>query len=404
MAALAIRRSLWAETFQSLTVLDYLLHAGSENVVLYFKDNLYIIKTLKEFQYVDEDGKDCGANVRQKAKDISNLLSDTGRLREERRNRASMRDRMIRGHPSMDGEEEGGGIASQAPAPERRSRPPERDDDELRRAIEASKQSLAEEQARQTEETDLQRAIRLSEEEEAKRNKAVEDSNASSLFDDHAQLYVFSSEDRPRIEFSVYHLDRHLRMVRTILSRLPILHHTQPVFNLSLPFNPNIQCNHNSRPSILTNNRHNRKRCRYISCYMVNCLGRCAHSTTGRISETAARVVAPAAGITSSATGTGTTATATSTSTTATATAGRMAPSTTATARRMASSTTGSASTAAGPATVCSAYRIRVRSPLSCPLHSPLTWPPAAPTIHLHPPFHHRPCHTRRLPQSMGLA
>jgi epsin len=209
LAALAIWRSLWAETLQSLTVLDYLVHAGSENVVLYFKDNLYIIKTLKEFQYVDEDGKDCGANVRQKAKDISNLLSDAGRLREERRNRASMRDRMIRGHPSMDEEEEGGGTTSQA-APMRRSRPTERDDDELRRAIEASKRSLVEEQARQTEETDFQRAIRLSEEEEAKRNKAVEDSNAAALFDDHAQVYVFPSEGRSRIEFSVDHLDRHL--------------------------------------------------------------------------------------------------------------------------------------------------------------------------------------------------
>ncbi|KAG6337185.1 hypothetical protein ID866_1899, partial [Astraeus odoratus] len=39
----------WRHVFKSLTVLDYLLHAGSENVVLYFKDNLYIIKTLKEF-------------------------------------------------------------------------------------------------------------------------------------------------------------------------------------------------------------------------------------------------------------------------------------------------------------------------------------------------------------------
>ena len=100
--------------------------------MLYFKDNLYIIKTLKEFQYVDEDGKDCGANVRQKAKDISNLLSDPSRLKEERRNRASMRDR--RGHPSMAEDEEG-----------RRSRAMERNDDELRDAIEAPKQSLAEE-------------------------------------------------------------------------------------------------------------------------------------------------------------------------------------------------------------------------------------------------------------------
>ncbi|TFY73771.1 hypothetical protein EWM64_g10241 [Hericium alpestre] len=82
----------WRHVFKSLTVLDYLLHAGSENVVIYFRDNIYIIKTLKEFQYVDEYGKDQGANVRQKAKDITNLLTDENRLRQERRSRASMRD------------------------------------------------------------------------------------------------------------------------------------------------------------------------------------------------------------------------------------------------------------------------------------------------------------------------
>ncbi|KAJ8587643.1 kinase-like protein [Rhizopogon salebrosus TDB-379] len=81
---------------QSLTVLDYLLHAGSENIFLYFRDNLYIIKLLKEFQYVDEDGKDNGAYVRQKAKNVFDLLGDP--LQEERQARANMRDRMIGGN------------------------------------------------------------------------------------------------------------------------------------------------------------------------------------------------------------------------------------------------------------------------------------------------------------------
>jgi epsin len=31
-------------TRQALTLLDYCLHAGSENVVVYFKDNIYIVK------------------------------------------------------------------------------------------------------------------------------------------------------------------------------------------------------------------------------------------------------------------------------------------------------------------------------------------------------------------------
>jgi epsin len=35
--------------------------------------------------FVDEEGKDLGANVRQKAKDITNLLQDDDRLRRERR-------------------------------------------------------------------------------------------------------------------------------------------------------------------------------------------------------------------------------------------------------------------------------------------------------------------------------
>lgn len=60
---------------------------------------------------------------------------------------------------------------------------------ELRKAIEESKRSLAREQL-SAEEADLQKAIKLSEEEEARRTKAVEDSNASSLFDDNNQLCV----------------------------------------------------------------------------------------------------------------------------------------------------------------------------------------------------------------------
>ena len=43
-------------------MLDYCLHAGSEDVVNYAKTNLYVVKTLTEFQYIDEDGKDQGAN------------------------------------------------------------------------------------------------------------------------------------------------------------------------------------------------------------------------------------------------------------------------------------------------------------------------------------------------------
>ena len=55
-------------------------------------------------------------------------------------------------------------------------------DDELRRAIEESKRSLAAEQARGAEDADLARAIKLSEEEEARRKATLTDSG--SLFDE----------------------------------------------------------------------------------------------------------------------------------------------------------------------------------------------------------------------------
>ena len=164
--------------------------------MIYFRDNIYVVKTLKEFQYIDDDGKDQGANVRQKAKDITNLLQDESRLREERRARAHMRDRMIRGageDPIGDFEDENrqrrstSSYVSNGLAGKR----PNRDEDELRRAIEESKKTLAQERIT-AEQRDLENAIRLSQEEEEQRKQKVADSNAAALFDDTNQMYVFS--------------------------------------------------------------------------------------------------------------------------------------------------------------------------------------------------------------------
>ena len=174
---------------QSLTLLDYCLHAGSENVVIYFRDNIYVIKTLKEFQYVDEYGKDQGANVRQKAKDITNLLSDDTRLREERRSRAHMRDRMTSRSPVDDAEP--GDENERRRSRSRQNARGNPTDEDLRKAIEESKKTAAAETGHLTaEERDLQEALRLSREEEEKRKKTTQDSTESALFDDNSQLYV----------------------------------------------------------------------------------------------------------------------------------------------------------------------------------------------------------------------
>lgn len=95
-----------------------------------------------------------------------------------------MRDRMMRG-ATGDGNDEQDGLDENSRR--RNGSKPDRSEDELRKAIEESKKSLVQEHLK-AEEEELQRAIKLSEEEEARRNKAIQDSNASSLFDDHNQL------------------------------------------------------------------------------------------------------------------------------------------------------------------------------------------------------------------------
>jgi epsin len=57
----------WRHVLKALKVLDYCLHEGSELVVTWAHKNIYIIKTLREFQYIDEDGRDVGQNGIYKA-------------------------------------------------------------------------------------------------------------------------------------------------------------------------------------------------------------------------------------------------------------------------------------------------------------------------------------------------
>ncbi|KAG4093606.1 ENTH-domain-containing protein [Neocallimastix lanati (nom. inval.)] len=70
----------WRHVFKALSLLEYLLYNGSEYVISYAHDNIYIIKTLKEFQYIDDRGRDYGANVRQKSREISELLTNQSKL------------------------------------------------------------------------------------------------------------------------------------------------------------------------------------------------------------------------------------------------------------------------------------------------------------------------------------
>ncbi|KAJ1649472.1 hypothetical protein IWQ61_009456, partial [Dispira simplex] len=177
----------WRHVFKALVVLDYCIHCGSENVVSYTTKNLYVVKTLREFQHRNESGKDEGANVRQKAKEITTLLEDEERLKEARKNRLQMKDR-IRGlgNSRYNAELPPSPSSSSSPAtyPRRAGRQVggRRDklsddesgdeDGELKRAIQESKR-LAEEQERSRRESDAQ--LRQALEESAKESKAKDE-------------------------------------------------------------------------------------------------------------------------------------------------------------------------------------------------------------------------------------
>ncbi|PQE12254.1 ENTH domain-containing protein [Rutstroemia sp. NJR-2017a BVV2] len=190
----------WRHVLKALKVLDYCLHEGSELVVTWARKNLYIIKTLREFQYIDEDGRDVGQNgrrcrnrlrgtllillvVRVSAKELTSLILDEDRLRTERADRKNWKSRVT----GLDDFAE----PSHAEPP-RRHRPQRADEEdaEYRLALEASK--FQEEEDRKKRESrhgepdddDLAKAIKLSQEEEELRRRELEEQNAHSLFDD----------------------------------------------------------------------------------------------------------------------------------------------------------------------------------------------------------------------------
>ncbi|KAL2431644.1 Epsin-1 [Exophiala dermatitidis] len=179
----------WRHVLKSLKVLDYCLHEGSELVVTWARKNIYIIKTLREFQYVDEDGRDVGQNVRTTAKELTSLILDEDRLRSERSDRKLWKARVS----GLD-EYAPQSIAGPSHPPrretnrDRNNSPSRQEQDELERAIKAS---LAEEEANKrrhqstSEATDpeLEKAIKLSQEEADRRARELQE-NTSLLFDD----------------------------------------------------------------------------------------------------------------------------------------------------------------------------------------------------------------------------
>ncbi|XP_073350610.1 epsin-3 isoform X3 [Pagrus major] len=84
----------WRHVYKALTLMDYLIKTGSERVAQECRENIYSVQTLRDFQYIDRDGRDQGVNVREKAKHLVALLRDEEKLKKERSQALKTKTRM----------------------------------------------------------------------------------------------------------------------------------------------------------------------------------------------------------------------------------------------------------------------------------------------------------------------
>lgn len=84
----------WRHVYKALALVDYLIKTGSERVAQECRENIYTIQTLRDFQYIDRDGRDQGVNVREKAKQLVALLRDEEKLKRERSQALKTKTRM----------------------------------------------------------------------------------------------------------------------------------------------------------------------------------------------------------------------------------------------------------------------------------------------------------------------
>ncbi|GAB0137217.1 hypothetical protein EsDP_00005493 [Epichloe bromicola] len=75
----------WRQIYKALQLLEFLIKHGSERVIDDARGHIALLKMLRQFHYIDQNGKDQGINVRNRAKELAELLGDVERIRSERK-------------------------------------------------------------------------------------------------------------------------------------------------------------------------------------------------------------------------------------------------------------------------------------------------------------------------------
>ncbi|KAK7528274.1 uncharacterized protein IWZ02DRAFT_486355 [Phyllosticta citriasiana] len=79
----------------ALQLLEFLVKNGSERVIDDARSHLSLLKMLRQFHFIDQNGKDQGINVRNRAKELAELLSDVDRIRSERKKARATRNKYV---------------------------------------------------------------------------------------------------------------------------------------------------------------------------------------------------------------------------------------------------------------------------------------------------------------------
>ncbi|GBG93509.1 hypothetical protein CBR_g72434 [Chara braunii] len=83
----------WRHVYKSLLLLEYMVGHGSGKVIEEIRDNMARVRSLLDFQYVEQNGKDQGVNIRKKAQSLIGLVSDKEKVREVRYKAAANRQK-----------------------------------------------------------------------------------------------------------------------------------------------------------------------------------------------------------------------------------------------------------------------------------------------------------------------
>lgn len=85
----------WRQIYKSLQLLEFLIKHGSERVIDDARSHITLLKMLRQFHFIDQNGKDQGINVRNRAKELAELLGDVDRIRAERKKARATKNKFI---------------------------------------------------------------------------------------------------------------------------------------------------------------------------------------------------------------------------------------------------------------------------------------------------------------------